>query len=84
MSTFLQLSQVEVIGEHLNPVGNRLSIRERFVDGEYACKFFDEKTLGCSIYSVRPEQCRRFPFWPYYRDRVEELADECPGILLSD
>jgi Fe-S-cluster containining protein len=38
---------------------------------------------GCSVYSVRPSQCRTFPFWPDHlrsRQRWEALRSRCPGV----
>ncbi|GAB6095959.1 YkgJ family cysteine cluster protein [Desulfatiferula olefinivorans] len=71
------------IARYLRKVGYRLSIRELKFSGNYACVFFDEKKNGCGIYPVRPEQCRTFPFWPYFRDHLEEVCAECPGVILS-
>lgn len=45
------------------------------------CMFLTEK--GCSIYPVRPIQCRSFPFWPENISNVdnwENLKKMCPGI----
>jgi Fe-S-cluster containining protein len=45
------------------------------------CVFYD-RTEGCTIYSVRPRQCRTWPFWesnvatPETWDRTCEV---CPG-----
>jgi len=83
IAIFLKTSQVDIIGKFLNPVGNRLSIKERYAAGEHECVFFDGQAQQCSIYPARPDQCRRFPFWQYYRDRGEELAKECPGVRLD-
>jgi Fe-S-cluster containining protein len=80
---FLKKSQVDVIGECLIQVDNRLSIKERYADGQYECVFFDALALQCSIYAARPGQCRLFPFWQYYKDRLEELLAECPGVRLE-
>lgn len=80
---FLKKSQIDIIGMYLNPVGNRLSIKERYADGEHECVFFDAQAPGCSIYTVRPYQCRQFPFWHYYSGREEELVKECPGVRLN-
>ena len=82
IGSLLHMSQIDVIGRCLNPVGNRLSIKEKYVNGHYECVFFDGKVKNCSIYSARPTQCRRFPFWSHYRGRVEEVIDECPGVRL--
>ncbi len=38
---------------------------------------------GCSIHSVKPTQCRLFPFWPHLlesRSEWEATAKWCPGI----
>jgi Fe-S-cluster containining protein len=38
---------------------------------------------GCSIHSVKPAQCRIFPFWPELVDSKEEwrkTSEWCPGI----
>jgi Fe-S-cluster containining protein len=38
---------------------------------------------GCSIHSVKPAQCRIFPFWPELVDNKREwrkTATWCPGI----
>ena len=44
------------------------------------CIFYDK---GCSIYSVRPTQCRTYPFW-FKNLRSEEAwaatCKSCPGI----
>ena len=47
-----------------------------------ACRFLDEKN-GCSIYPVRPMQCRTFPFWASFFETPEDLdylKAECPGV----
>jgi Fe-S-cluster containining protein len=80
IAALLGLNQVDVIRDYLNLVGNRWSIKEQSADSHYACIFFDLQDKKCSVYSSRPEQCRSFPFWNYYKSRVEELIDECPGV----
>ena len=45
------------------------------------CHFLGEN--GCSIHSVKPTQCRIFPFWPELVDEKREwrkTAAWCPGI----
>ena len=83
IANFLKISQIDIIGMYLTPVGNRLSIKERYVDGEHECVFFNGQERQCSIYKVRPYQCRQFPFWEYYRGQEEELVKECPGVRLN-
>jgi len=45
------------------------------------CHFLGED--GCSIHTVKPTQCRIFPFWPELVDDKKEwrkTARWCPGI----
>ena len=49
-------------------------------DREGNCLFYDQ---GCTIYPVRPLQCRAFPFWMQNlrnEARWEDAAKACPGI----
>lgn len=65
----------------LRKEGFRFSLKEKKVNGSYDCVFFDRSLNGCSIYTARPLQCRTFPFWDYFRHRIDELKAECPGII---
>jgi len=40
----------------------------------------------CSIYEVRPTQCRTFPFWPELMTKLkyEDLKKHCPGIGIGE
>ncbi|MBU0991103.1 MAG: YkgJ family cysteine cluster protein [Proteobacteria bacterium] len=81
ISRFLNISPVLFIEKYLHKRGNRFTINERFAGQEFDCVFLnDGDDKVCTIYPVRPEQCRKFPFWSYYRNRKEELFKECPGI----
>ncbi len=45
------------------------------------CVFYDRKA-GCTIYPVRPPQCRTWPFWEsnvYSPEAWEETCRVCPG-----
>lgn len=81
ISGFLGLGSDEFILQYLRKIGYRYSIKELKKESNYACVFFDEDKNGCGIYEVRPEQCRSFPFWPYFKDHPQEAYDECPGII---
>ena len=59
----------------------RYSIKEVKAGDSYDCVFFSRSRNGCSIYEARPLQCRTFPFWDYFRHRIDELKLECPGII---
>ncbi len=75
---FLNIDEDIFINRFLIKVGYRYSLREKPYKNGYACIFFEN---GCKIYPVRPNQCRTFPFWDYYKTRVDELKKECPGIV---
>ena len=63
--------------------GYKYSIKEQLFNGSYECIFYDRKSNGCGIYDARPTQCKTFPFWDYYKQRVDELQLECPGIVIG-
>jgi Fe-S-cluster containining protein len=45
------------------------------------CHFLEDG--GCSVHSVKPVQCRLYPFWPdlvEYRDVWDHEGKKCPGI----
>ncbi len=82
MATFLELTVEEFATIYLKKVKHRYSIVEKKLDDQnFACRFFDEKLKQCSIYPVRPRQCRTFPFWEIYKNNSEEVKNECPGII---
>jgi Fe-S-cluster containining protein len=81
ISKFLNLSIEEFRKDYLFKNGYKWSIKEREVHGSFECLFYDPCINGCLIYEVRPLQCRTFPFWDYFKNRVEELKLECPGIV---
>ncbi len=81
IAKFLDLNVQDFAMKYLFKKGYKYSIKERKVDESYECIFYDAQNNGCTIYDVRPTQCRTFPFWDYYKTRVEELKLECPGII---
>jgi len=55
----------------------RLSLKEK---SNFDCIFWNE---GCTVYNVRPLQCRSFPFWEFIvcSQKAWEAAEkDCPGI----
>jgi len=54
--------------------------------GVYDCVFLKEDESGkrgCSIYPVRPHQCRTWPFWPENLKSPrswQQASRTCPGI----
>jgi len=61
---------------------NRVSIRENAREGEWQCIFLDSRSK-CTIYPVRPLQCRKFPFWPHFKKDISGLKEECPGVVFD-
>jgi Fe-S-cluster containining protein len=62
------------------------SLREVKRGPSYDCIFLDRDDSGkalCSIYPVRPRQCRTWPFWPELlksRDAWKQASRRCPGM----
>jgi len=83
ISDFLNLTPEKFGIIYIKKVKHRYSLVEynRKDHNDFACIFFDEKINGCTIYPVRPLQCRTFPFWDQFKNSKEEVKKECPGIV---
>jgi Fe-S-cluster containining protein len=81
ISKLLNLSVNDFGVKYLYKKDYKYSIKEVLVEDSYECVFYDKATNGCQIYEARPSQCATFPFWEYYKTRVDELKEECPGII---
>ncbi len=82
IASFLQLSIEEFATRYLRKVKHRYSLIEKQLSPDnFACIFFDESKKRCSIYPVRPSQCRTFPFWEQFKNNEDEVRKECPGIV---
>ena len=82
IADFVNLSVEDFATMYLRKVKHRYSLREKkLAHDNYACVFFDESKQRCSIYPVRPRQCRTFPFWEQFKNDEEEVRKECPGIV---
>jgi Fe-S-cluster containining protein len=78
IADFLQLTHGEMLGLHTRVVLGDRSLRER-ANGD--CIFWD-KTAGCTVYDVRPAQCRTWPFWESNIKSPaawQHTCDICPG-----
>ncbi|MCA8941377.1 MAG: YkgJ family cysteine cluster protein [Planctomycetes bacterium] len=80
---------VDAMSRHLGL--ERRAFRSRFVDGDRLksglgsrCVLLEDgSAASCSVYPVRPEKCRTWPFWPeVLRDErsLAEASRVCPGI----
>lgn len=68
----------EFVAMYTNKARGKVTLREK-ADG--ACVFYDERR-GCTVYSVRPRQCRTWPFWESNLESPEaweRTEGDCPG-----
>lgn len=68
----------EFVALYTHKTRGRVSLRER-ANGD--CVFYD-KDRGCTVYPVRPKQCRTWPFWESNLSTPEQWArteSVCPG-----
>ena len=77
LAEFLKLSREQTVRKYCRKVNGKISLKEnRVASGNYDCIFLVEQRAaagdgqrvvqpkrGCSIYPVRPLQCRTWPFW---------------------
>ena len=69
---FLGISIAEFGRRYLRRVGGSLSLTEK---PNHDCIFWDD---GCTVYPVRPTQCRTFPFWPENLETAGRLGGGAP------
>jgi uncharacterized protein len=84
IAEFLGKSIGEIRLMQTRRIGDRLSLRE-YANGD--CVYFDGETRGCTIYPVRPVQCRTWPFWNSNLESPEsweETRKHCPGAGHGD
>jgi len=80
VAEFLKLPVDEVRRQFLRRVGKRTTVIEESCSKD--CIFLDSEKR-CKIYSVRPNQCRTWPFWASNLQSPHtwnEAAQSCPGI----
>ena len=82
IAEFLGRPKGTLTSDELRRVGLRHSLTEK-PGGD--CVFLIRKggKVGCAIYSVRPKQCRTWPFWPDNLDSPDawnETSADCPGM----
>jgi Fe-S-cluster containining protein len=88
LAQHLNLSTELVMQRYCRTIGDRVSLNEtRTAQGMYDCVFLKEDPIRgrktCSIYPVRPLQCRTWPFWPENlndRARWNQSGKRCHGI----
>ena len=85
MADYLKVSEAEFREEYAHKVHGRWSLNERRGPDGYDCVFLEREGDGkalCSIYPVRPQQCRTWPFWKENLESErawEGTKQVCPG-----
>lgn len=77
IAEYLQLAVARFRARYLYSYKDSYSIKE---DHRGHCLFYKR---GCTIYPMRPLQCRTFPFWfgnVRSESRWERIAGQCPGV----
>lgn len=79
LAEHMGLAVEEFESRFVRGVGVRKSLYEH-PNGD--CVFFDGKTRRCTVYHLRPRQCRTWPFWESNVRTLEawkETCESCPG-----
>ncbi len=77
IAAFLGMETEPFMQAYVDRIGKRFSLKE-YPNGD--CVFWHGK---CTIYEVRPPQCRSFPFWEenlHNRRAWRKAAARCPGM----
>jgi uncharacterized protein len=80
ISRYLGMSEEVFTKAYVKELGSQLTLGER-ADG--GCLLLDPGTKSCKVYTVRPQQCSSFPFWPELLKNQVTWAREstlCPGM----
>jgi len=86
MAEHLGMAEIDFRKKYAKRIFGRWTLGEVRRDGVYDCVFLaegEDGKRGCSIYSVRPTQCRTWPFWASNmrsRKAWDEAAESCPGM----
>ena len=78
IASALGMTAEEAMQRCARRIGSRLSLKEK---PDADCILLEKG--ACTVYEVRPVQCRTFPFWPLNLaspETWEGLARKCPGI----
>jgi len=78
ISKYLKISIQEFIKKYTHEEGTSICLVDK---NNTDCIFLADHK--CTIYPVRPIQCKTFPFWPQNlksEKRWNIIMDECPGI----
>lgn len=79
IAQFLQIPLEKFLVHYVRKLSRGLSLKE--ISPSYACIFYQDKK--CTIYPIRPLQCRSFPWWPEIVKNEENWKNascSCEGI----
>lgn len=94
LAEHLKIPRDQAVRKYCRVIGGRISLKEkRDHNGQYPCIFLSEEEVkgpggkkvlkrGCTIYPVRPLQCRTWPFWHGNledKDSWDATTAKCPG-----
>jgi hypothetical protein len=99
LAAFLKTTPQDVVEKYCRKVDGRFSLTEfRNAAGNYDCVFLKEEKVTtasptgekvvhtrrqCTVYDVRPLQCRTWPFWPenlLNKKTWDQAAKRCHGM----
>jgi Fe-S-cluster containining protein len=87
LAEHLKLTRREVTRRYCRLIGGKWSLKElKNLRNEFDCIFLRQDERGrrtCSVYPVRPLQCRTWPFWDgnLASKKAWDLAgSKCPGM----
>ena len=80
LAEHLELSFTATAATYLHKDAHRFVINDTTSHLGAHCTFFDTDKKQCSIYEVRPDQCKTFPFWPEYKEHFSGTILVCPAI----
>jgi len=79
ISKHLKISKTDFLKKYTRQVKGKISLTENFKNFD-CCFLIDKK---CQIYSIRPNQCKTYPFWDSSvrsSNSWEAEKNHCPGI----
>lgn len=80
MAQFLNIEVALFMRKYIRQKDNRYALIEK-KSQNFDCIFLQDKK--CSLYAVRPKQCRTFPWWQQNLTTPESwkrAAEDCEGI----
>jgi len=90
MADYLNITVEEFRKQYARQKFGKWTLDEVKRKGKYDCIFLrwdDQGKSLCSVYPVRPHQCKTWPFWPENLTSARDWADAartCPGMARND